>query len=67
MKGNSKICIYYKNQMKTIIYTPGHLVYVNCNSDTEQCQNNIGKICRLLSHTFTDYDNDDDYDDDDNL
>lgn len=53
--------------MKTIIYTPGHLVYVNCNSDTEQCQNNIGKICRLLSHTFTDYDNDDDYDDDDNL
>jgi hypothetical protein len=53
--------------MKMIIYTPGHLFYVNCNSDTELCPNKIGKIGRLSSHTFTDNDNDDDNGDDDNL
>jgi hypothetical protein len=53
--------------MKTIVYTPGHNFYVNCNSDTEQFPSNIGKIGRLLSHAFTDYDNDDDDDDDGNL
>jgi len=53
--------------MKTIVYPPGHFVYVICHSDTEHSPNNIGKIGRLLSYTFTDYDNDDDDDDDDNL
>ena len=51
--------------MKTFVYTPAHFVCVNCASDTEQCPNDIGKIVRLLSHTFTDYGNDDDDDDDD--
>jgi len=60
------VYIIKTNQMKTIIYTPGHFVYVNCNTDTEQCPNNIGKTGRLLPHTFTDYGKDDDDDDDDN-
>jgi hypothetical protein len=30
--------------MKMIIYAPGQLFYVNCNSDTELCPNKIGKI-----------------------
>jgi hypothetical protein len=42
-------------------------MYINCNS-VSSAQNNIGKIGRPLSHTFTndDYDNDDVVDDDDN-
>jgi hypothetical protein len=61
------VYIIKTSQMKTIVYTLGHFVYVNCNSDTEQCPDNIGKIGRLLSHTFTDYDNNHDDDDEDNL